>query len=267
MSDKFKHYESTFEHKLPRGLPIIVRVDGQGFSTLTDSGHFRKPFDEDFEGMMNAAAHSIMEYCTEAELAYIQSDEISVVLPPSDDPFLGGRAQKLASLFAAKASAGFTEAFYEGGTAAFDGRAFAVPKREVLDYFVWRQEDAFRNCVHSTAFYELAAETGRDNAQALLYEKSLSEQQELLFQRFDINVNDLPTHRKRGRCLQRVEKEINVEDYLSKERFEELSNKGYVEKGQKVERSEIQLDNDIPRFTKDRRYIDYAIEDPIPPVA
>lgn len=268
---EFKHYESVSEQVLPKKLPIVVRIDGQGFSTLTDN-RFEKPFDSRFESLMNAATRSVMEYCTQAELAYIQSDEISVLLPQSEDPFLGGRTQKLSSLFAGHASAGFTEkAFKMKGvgdfSAAFDARAFVLPKQKVLDYFIWRQEDAFRNCVFSTAFYELAEETSRDFAQERLHGASMSEQQELLFQRFDINVNDLPTHRKRGRALKRVEEETKIENRVSEEKMEELLRKGYAEKGQIVTRKKIKLDNDIPEFTKNSRYIDHHIYQEYPSVA
>lgn len=265
MNDKFKHYEEISEQLLPKGLPIVVRIDGNSFSNLTDE-HFEKPFDSEFEEYMNAAARAVMEYCTEARLGYIQSDEASFLIRPSEDPFLGGRVQKLASLFAGHASAEFSRRF--GKRVAFDGRAFALPEREVLDYFVWRQEDAFRNCVHSVAFYEIAAKTDRSFATDRLHGADNSDKQEILFHEFGININDVPTRRKRGRCLNREEKEIPIEDWIDDDkRYERLLNKGYISKGQTVERNEIVLDNEIPEFSKDRRYIDYALEDPIPPVA
>lgn len=263
--NKFKHYEEVTEQLLPKGLPIVVRVDGNSFSTLTDE-HFTKPFDSEFERHMNSAAEAVMQYCTEVELAYVQSDEISFLIRPSDDPFLGGRVQKLASLFAGHASAEFSRSFAK--RAAFDGRAFVLPKHEVLGYFVWRQEDAFRNCVHSTAFYELVDRENRKVATEKLRGADLSEQQEILFHEFGININDVPTSRKRGRCLKRKQKEIPVEEYIEdKDRYEKFLSKGYISEGQTVERSEIVLDNEIPEFSKNRRYIDYALEDPIPPVA
>jgi len=263
--DTFRHYESASEQVLPKDLPIVARVDGSCFSNLTDK-HFDKPFDARFEELMNKAARGVMEYCTQAEFAYIQSDEISFLLPPSSDPFLGGRTQKLSSLFAAKASAAFTEEF-SGGTAAFDCRAFVMPKRKVTSYFQWRQKDCFRNCVHSVAFYELADSADKNFATERLHGVSNDQKQELLFSEFGINVNDIPAKRKRGRTLQREDVEIPIEEYVGEEKLGRLLNKGYVEKGDTVERSRIELDNEPPQFTQRPRYVDQFLYPQNPQVA
>lgn len=261
----FRHYESASEQVLPKDLPIIARVDGSCFSNLTEE-HFAKPFDSRFEELMNAAARGVMEYCTQAEFAYIQSDEISFLLPPTEDPFLGGRTQKLSSLLAAKASAVFTQNF-SSGTAAFDCRAFVLPKHKATEYFEWRQKDCFRNCVHSVAFYEIAEGANRGFATERLHGVSSDEKQELLFSEYGINVNDIPPKRKRGRTLKREDVEMPVEDYLNENKFKDLLEKGYVEKGDTVERSRIRLDEEPPQFTKRPRYIDQFLYPQNPGVA
>jgi len=262
--NKYKSYEQASEQVLPEGLPIIARLDGNNFSELTDD-HFHKPFDEDFEWIMNMAAKSVMQYCTNATLAYIQSDEINLLIPPKGDPFLANRTQKLSSLLAGHCSSSFTNRF--GNPAAFDCRVFVMPENEVLGYFNWRQETAWSNCLHSTAYYELADEASKDFAQERLKGADNSEKQEILFNRFGINANDIPTHRKRGRCLRREKKEYDIEEWVGEDEFERLKEKGCAEEGQVVERKELELDNKIPLFSKNRRYIDYAIREPIPPVA
>ena len=272
MKEKFKRFESASEQVLPEGLPVIARIDGNCFSNLTDE-HFEKPFDEKFERLMNQAARGAMEYCSAAALAYIQSDEISLLIPPSyknsdgENRFLAGRTQKLASLLAGHASAQFTSEF-EREPVAFDARVFAVPEHEIINYFDHRQRDAWNNCLHSTAFYELAKKHNRDFAHDRLQNKSNSEKQELLFTEFDINPNDIPTHRKRGRCLKRINKTHDIEDWIDdEEKLSRLIENGYIEEGQQVERSHIELDTEIPIFRKNRRYIDYTWQEPIPGVA
>lgn len=265
MSNKFKRYEQASEQVLPENMPIVARIDGHNFSSLTDD-HFEKPFDPEFESLMNATGKAVMEYCTETKLAYIQSDEISIVIRPSHEPFLAGRTQKLASLLASHASAAFTSEF--GNPATFDCRVFVMPKWEVSDYFEWRQQDAWSNCLHSTLFYELAEEADRSFATERLQGMDNSEKQEMLFHKFGINANDIPTHRKRGRCIQRVEKEYPAEEWFDdKENLSRLKRKGYIEDDETVSRTEIELDNQPPIFSKNLRYIDYAVEDPIPQVA
>jgi len=258
-----KSYEASSEQVLPRNMPIMARVDGHNFSTLTEG--FSKPFDPEFEEIMNEAAKAVFEYCTRSELAFIQSDEISLYIPPSDEPFLANRTQKMASLLASHAGSKFTDVL--GEPAQFDGRAFIVPKPEVLDYFVWRQKNAWNNCVHSIAFFELAEETSRSRATERLHGLDINEKQELLFQEFGINVDKVPTHRKRGRCVKREEREIPIEEFVSEDKYEHLLEKGYAEEGDVVERSEVVLDKDVPEFHKDTRYIDHHVYPPIPPVA
>ena len=54
------------------------------------------------------------------------------------------------------------------------------------------------------AYYKLAecdAVGGKGAARKLLHGKNINEQQELLFQLAGLNVNDIPTHIKRGSCL------------------------------------------------------------------
>jgi tRNA(His) 5'-end guanylyltransferase len=264
-SNKFKRYESTSEQVLPEGFPVVARIDGNSFSKLTED-NFKKPFDKRFERLMNASARAVMEYCTHSVLAYIQSDEISILLDPNKEgSFLGGRTQKLSSLLAGYASAAFSSEF--GKPAAFDCRVFVIPENEILNYFNWRQKNAWRNCLHSTAFYEIAKDTNKEFAHERLQGAGESELQEILFHDFGINANDIPTHRKRGRCLRRVEKEYDIEEWMDEPKFETLKKKGYVEEGQTVKRGEIELDTEIPIFRKDRRYIDYTYEEPFVGVA
>lgn len=271
MKEKFKRFESDSEQVLPEGLPVIARIDGNCFSNLTEK-YFKKPFDEEFEQLMNQSARGAMEYCSPSTLAYIQSDEISLLIPPSytfdkESRFLAGRTQKLASLLAGHASGRFTSEF-ERDPVAFDARVFAIPEHEIINYFCHRQRDAWNNCLHSTAFYEIAKKHNRDFAHDRLQGLNNSEKQELLFSEFGINPNDIPTHRKRGRCLKRVSRTHDIEDWIdNEEKFNQLIENGYINPDQQVERSHIELDEELPIFRKNRRYIDHTWQEPIPQVA
>ena len=113
------------EHELYQGqrfLPgawVILRVDGRGFSGLTEA-HYTKPFDERFRDHMHAAALALVEDMQGA-LAYVQSDEISVVLPP-DWALFDRRQEKAVSLSASIAAVSFSMA--AGRAVQFDGRAW-----------------------------------------------------------------------------------------------------------------------------------------------
>lgn len=104
--------------RLPADEHAVLRVDGRGFSRLTEAS-FTKPFDRRFHEHMQAVGRALL-----AELggtfAYVASDEVSLLLPRAR-PF-GGRVEKLVSLAAGVASATFTAA--SGLPAVFDARSW-----------------------------------------------------------------------------------------------------------------------------------------------
>ncbi|CAJ2506448.1 Uu.00g005780.m01.CDS01 [Anthostomella pinea] len=168
LADRMKHYESLTETTLPASSPVLLRLDGHGFSKLTS--HFARPFDERIHAAMTATAADLLtHYFPRATLAYTQSDEITLVFPAGVQAF-SERVQKLASLSAGYCSARFNahlaaalaatpepavgEAAYGVlGTAHFDARLFAVPdEAEALNGVLWRcRGDAVRNSIGAFA--------------------------------------------------------------------------------------------------------------------
>ncbi|KKL56605.1 hypothetical protein LCGC14_2243770, partial [marine sediment metagenome] len=61
--------------------------------------------------------------------------------------------QKMCSVSAGIASATFSKKWFprDSGIAIFDSRVFNIPKDEVCNYFIWRQQDWTRNSVHMVA--------------------------------------------------------------------------------------------------------------------
>lgn len=163
MNKRFKDYEDVSDYKLAARLPIILRLDGNSFSKLTKADAFEKPFDPDFISAMTHAAKAVLDYCSGSCVAYVQSDEISILLrndqTVNTQPFLANRIQKLVSLCAAKASVEFCDTLRsyksEWLEAVFDCRAFTVPPSEVNNYFLWRQNSCFTNMIHSYAYWEV----------------------------------------------------------------------------------------------------------------
>lgn len=270
MGDRFKAYEEASEQILPARLPVILRLDGNSFSKLTKREEFDKPFDLQFEGAMNAAAISVMGYCSGSQVAYAQSDEISILLrntmSTGTEPFLANRTQKIASLCASKASVAFNKANVEHGIdteAVFDCRAFVMPQHDVNNYFLWRQRDAFRNCIHSYAYWNLKEKYGRKTAQKMLHGKTVNDMQEVIFQELGVNPNDIRTAFKRGRCIFRENYDAPLRDVMSAEKLDELVTKGHIDDPDEVvTRSRWTVDEEIPLFNKDRQYIESYLYTP-----
>jgi tRNA(His) 5'-end guanylyltransferase len=148
-----ENYEIRDRHYLTRRTPVIVRVDGRAFHTLTK--RFAKPFDQTFIDAMVGAARDLFTEMQGCKLAYIQSDEASFVLTDYDrhatEAWFDYRQSKVESISASQMSVFFNEHMHNLGegitTAAFDSRAFNIPEDEVANYFLWRAQDWHRNSV------------------------------------------------------------------------------------------------------------------------
>lgn len=258
LGDRMKAYEAAFKQVLPGRLPVIVRVDGKAFHTYTKS--LKKApgvaFDENLERVMNLTATKLCEEIQGAQIAYVQSDEISILIHGykklTSQGWFNNELQKIISVSAAIASSTFTAESWriwwaQHGVASpaqlddikpayFDSRAFILPEAEVCNYFVWRQQDATRNSVQMLA---RALYSHKE-----CHNKNGKELQEMTFQK-GRNWDKEPTSFKRGRCIVKLS-----EDFTTP-------------KGQVVTRWRWSVDNEIPIFSQDRDYINkhLAIEE------
>lgn len=110
LSERMKLYEylETSRVVLPR-LPVCVRVDGRAFHTLTQK--LRKPFDVPFHRAMVETGRFLASE-TNSLIAYIQSDEITLVLyedKPDSQILFNGKIFKLTSAIASMATAKFNQ--------------------------------------------------------------------------------------------------------------------------------------------------------------
>lgn len=153
LGDRMKLYEAATHTVLPRRTYTVIRVDGRAFHTLLKNA--QKPFDWYFIEVMNKVAVEMCKGIENAFLAYVQSDEISVILQDfkthATEPWFGGVVQKMTSVAASLATYHFNVNGY-GGMGLFDARVYTIPsKTDVMNYLVWRQRDAMRNSVNMFA--------------------------------------------------------------------------------------------------------------------
>ncbi|KAI4710714.1 hypothetical protein J4E89_004303 [Alternaria sp. Ai002NY15] len=167
LAARMKSYEAQFDQTLPLDKPIILRLDGHGFSRFTS--HFARPFDERIHTAMISTCADLLHFFPRVTVAYTQSDEITLVFPEGVQSF-NERVQKLCSLSASYCSVRFNkhltdvlksipEPGVKGdveevlGTAHFDARFFPVPDiAEALNNLIWRcRNDAVRNSVSAFA--------------------------------------------------------------------------------------------------------------------
>ena len=200
LGDRMKGYENAHRVMLPSRFPIIIRLDGRAFHTFTRQVRFEKPFSQSFMDGMAWTAENLCKEIMGAKFAYIQSDEISILLTNDDtietQPWFGNSLQKMVSVSASIATVQFNNyvrralPFTFGAIpATFDSRAFVIPADEVVNYFIWRQMDAERNSLNGLCQSQFSHKSLQGLRREQLHDK-LHEK--------GINWNDLPTQQKRG---------------------------------------------------------------------
>jgi tRNA(His) 5'-end guanylyltransferase len=237
LGTRMKCYEDVSKNRLTRRTPVIIRLDGKAFHTFTkrkpiQDGRRGDPFSVVMNDCMNATSIGLARRIQTAAFVYHQSDEISILLKDwenlNTEPWFDGQVQKIVSIAAAMASTMFNRVYglYEdiedcSDIPLFDARVFNLPKEEVVNYFIWRQQDATRNSINMLAQYHFPHKE--------LQGKNVSQVQDMMMEHKNINWNDLDTWKKRGTCI--------VDG----------------DKGWKIDR-------DIPIFTQDRDYIGQYVQ-------
>lgn len=270
LAKRMKDYEMRDRYFLQKRIPVAIRVDMRAGHTFTRG--FERPFDDIFMKSMQETAKYMCENIQGAKIAYVQSDEITIILTDYDtletDCWFNYRTDKLCSISASMATMAFNKFFYENvfqynGMASmdmsnkeypykeiyakaikkgamFDARCFNIPKEEVTNLIYWRQLDASRNSVQmiGQAYF----------SQKELQNKSCNDIQDMLMTK-GVNWNDLPTYQKRGTCV-------------IKEEYYPEPVKGYenCEINALDVRTHWVIDKDIPIFKGEgREYIDKLI--------
>lgn len=269
LGDRMKTYEYVTRNYLTRKLPVIIRIDGKAFHSFTRG--FKKPFDDIFVKSMQETMKYLCENVQGCVLGYCQSDEITLVLVDYQSreasAWFDNNIQKMVSVSASMATMAFNRFFvnnchqwYEDnidfdelilGTdenikklfnaytkacnkgAMFDSRVFTMPKEEVANCLIWRQQDATRNSIQSV---------GQANfSHNQLQGKNCSNIQDMLMLEKGINWNDYPTHLKRGTCC--IKKPFKINEGTEQEAI----------------RNKWVIDTEIPIFTQDKDYINKLI--------
>ncbi len=202
LGDRMKDYESLASTRLMRKLPVVIRLDGKGFSKYTKT--LNRPFDGDFAAAMISTTERLCNEIQGSVIGYTQSDEISIILQDwkqyNTDCWYGYNTQKIVSVAASICTATFNSVFKHPSSkelAFFDARAFNLPSvDEVINYLIFRSNDCARNSVTmlSSAYY----------SHKELMNKSGAQKQDMLMAK-GINWNNLQPHYKRGSCVVKVD--------------------------------------------------------------
>lgn len=195
LGDRMKDfYENRTRILLPRRTYTIIRIDGKAFHTYTKD--LKRPFDNKFINDMDETACYICKNIQGSKFAFVQSDEISILLTDFDklttNAWFDGNIQKMVSISSSLATAKFNK-LRPNKIALFDSRVFTIPNDiEVENYFIWRQQDTTRNSISSVA-QSLFSHKELNN-------KNSDEMQEMCFQK-GVNWNNFDGKLKKGRLI------------------------------------------------------------------
>lgn len=254
LGDRMKEfYENRSKTYLTRRTPVIIRLDGKAFHSFTKG--FKRPYDEIFHEAMNETLRYLCRNIQGCKIGYTQSDEITLLLTDYEklttDAWFGYSVQKMCSVAASMTTLAFNQEFrkaFEGyfneyttseeyyvtmckaidKGAMFDARVFNIPKEEVANCFIWRQQDATRNAIQMLGQSHFSHKE--------LDCKDQNDIQDMLMLELGINFNDMPVPFKRGVCCYRKDcSDVIVEG---------------------PNRKQWVIDLNIPIFTQDREFIE-----------
>jgi tRNA(His) guanylyltransferase len=198
---RMRVFETAHDHSVLPGLHMVARIDGRSFSHLTRVVlGLVEPYDLHLRDCMVATLHHLVRDTGFSILyGYTQSDELNLLFR-RDEALFGRKLRKLLSVLAGEASARFSLEL--GQLGVFDARISQLPTIDnVVDYFVWRQEDAHRNALNGHSYWLLRGQGLSDReATNKLEGVSVTERNELLF-RHGKNFNDIPTWQRRGSAV------------------------------------------------------------------
>lgn len=171
-----KNYEDRFRFELLRRTPCVIRLDGKAFHTFTRA--FNRPFDERLSDAMNYAAEQLAVQVQGFKLAYLQSDECSILLTDYDqietNAWFDYNKSKMETISSSIFTAYFNKKLAEltikkikmagHELAFFDARSFSIPREDVANYFLWRAKDWERNSLsmYCRSFFSAKQLHGKD---------------------------------------------------------------------------------------------------------
>ena len=267
LGDRMKDfYEDRTRHKLARRTNTIIRIDGKAFHTYTKG--LERPFDLGLMEDMNKTTEYLCQNIQGAKFGYVQSDEISILITDYDDisthAWFDGNLQKIASIAASLATAKFNqlrmirsaklgeqndgwldkEEIENFKLAMFDARVFQIPyQEEVINYFIWRQQDAIRNSISSVAQAHFSTKE--------LHGKKTNEMLDMLMNQKGIDWNNFIPREKRGSVIKKEERHFVRKDVDPVD-----DGKTHViDKGNIYTRNVWEADPETLIFSQEKRYL------------
>jgi tRNA(His) guanylyltransferase len=241
LTDRIASYQMAADFKLLPRLPLIICVNGRGFSKLTSL--LDKPY---CPKLAECFLSTTLRLCSEIEgviFSYQHNDEIVIVIRNDQStetlPWFDNKIQKISSISSSIATLHFNQCASAidlnlMGDGLFLSQVFAVPNiMEAINTLIYKQQHNFHTSIQFACFYELLKKYSKENIKQMLSNLSIDEKIDLLKQECQIDFHQYPSAFRRGSACYRVAK---------------ISETGIV-------KNKWSLNSDLPIFTKDQGFL------------
>lgn len=240
LKNRILGYENAADIQLLPKLPLIITVNGRGFSKT--SSVLDKPYCEKFANCLYDTMLKLMVEIDGAVFGYCFNDEIAIIARNDQNidtnPWYDNKAQKIASAVSSIASLHFNnctkiEELDLIGDPVFIAKAFVVPNiTEAINTMVLKQQYAIQGSIYFACLYEFIKKYNKEEIKDMLSECTLDQRIDLLKQEFNVDYNKYPSAFRRGVACYRIPKLID----------------GSI-------KHKLTLNYNIPIFTKDHSFL------------
>lgn len=213
LKDRIESYQAVTDYKLLSRVPIIICVNGRGFSKVTQL--LDKPYCPKFA---ECIISTMIRLCTDVEGAlfgYQYNDEILIVArndqTSETNPWYDNKLQKICSVTSALASVHFNEcadaiSLNMIGDPIFTSQVFTSPTiGEAVNTVIYKQQQNFHTSIQFACIYELIKKHDNNTIREMLGGLNIDEKVDLLSQE-GVNFNDYPASFRRGVAAYKVPK-------------------------------------------------------------
>lgn len=261
-----ENYENRYRFSLTRRVPVIIRLDGKSFHSFTKG--FRRPFDELLYRTMTRTGLELVKNIQGSKIAYIQSDEISILLIDyyklNMSAYFDYNINKVNSVTSSMATLYFNRIFREEIDRFSDNiynEELKLRNRPIIEQYEFYQSEYVKELNNLYQIYKSRVDSAIFDCRCFnIPESELTNY--FIWRQLDATRNSIemfgqkyykPNQLKGVSCNQ-------IQEMLFKEyKINWNDNPAYIKRGSSVIRDESRnwiIDEEIPIFTSDRNYIE-----------
>jgi tRNA(His) 5'-end guanylyltransferase len=249
MSVKLSHQIDSFiertNYKLLNKLPIVITVNGRGFSKL--SALLEKPYSDKLAECFYSVLIKLVQEIDGAVFGYTFNDEIIIISRNDQNdgtvPWYDNNIQKIVSVVSSLATLQFNNCALAldlnlMGEAVFYTNVYAVPTvSDAINVILHKQQQSLSNSIYHACLYELLNKFDKNHIKEILAGTTIDDKINLLQQECGIDYHDYPAAFRRGAACYRSPKVVKFE-------------------GETLIKNKWTLNDDLPIFTKDHVFFE-----------